>query len=151
MKQRPYKALAFTVGIHFFVMYALVFAPVNVWADVKIISIRSFYMAVIMVAPMVILMLAFMKNMYHNKKLNITLYIVSILIFLLGFLAIRTQAFIGNKNFINSMIPHHSAAITMCEEANITDQELAILCKNIIEAQQEEISQMNSIFERLNK
>ncbi|MBD3328812.1 DUF305 domain-containing protein [Candidatus Peregrinibacteria bacterium] len=150
MKQTAYKALSLTVGIHFFIMYALVFAPVNEWADVKIISIRSFYMAVIMVAPMVILMLTFMKDMYQNKRTNIALYFLSVLIFILGFLAIRSQAFVGNKNFINSMIPHHSAAITMCEEANITDQELATLCENIIETQQEEINQMNSILERLN-
>lgn len=149
MKQKPYKSLAFTVGIHFFIMYALVFAPVHVWADIKIISIRSFYMAVIMVAPMVIMMLVFMQDMYKNKRINIALYFASVLVFVLGFLAIRSQAFVGNKNFINSMIPHHSAAITMCEEANITDQELATLCKDIIEAQQEEINQMNSILERL--
>lgn len=151
MKQSPYKALAITVGIHFFIMYALVFAPVNVWEDIKIFSIRSFYMAVIMVAPMVILMLAFMRDMYQDKKKNSLLYFVSILIFIFGFLAIRTQAFVGNKNFINSMIPHHSATITMCREANITDQELVTLCEDIIKAQQEEINQMNLILERLNR
>lgn len=151
MKQTPYKALAFTVGIHFFIMYALVFAPVNVWADVKFFSIRSFYMAVIMVAPMVILMLAFMQNMYQDKKKNLILYAASILMFVLGFLAIRTQAFVGNENFINSMIPHHSAAITMCEEANITDQELVTLCEDIIKAQQEEINEMNAILERISR
>ncbi len=151
MKQTPYKALAFTVGIHFFIMYALVFAPVNVWADVKIFSIRSFYMAVIMVAPMVILMLVFMRNMYQDKKRNLFLYFASILIFILGFLAIRMQAFVGNENFINSMIPHHSAAITMCKEANITDQELVNLCEDIIKAQQEEINKMNKILERINR
>lgn len=151
MKQAPYKALALTVGIHFFIMYALVFAPVNVWADVKLFSIRSFYMAVIMVAPMVILMLAFMRDMYRDKKKNLSLYLLSVLIFIFGFLAIRTQTFVGNENFINSMIPHHSAAITMCEEANITDQELAALCEDIIKAQQEEINQMNAISKRLNR
>lgn len=149
MKQGPYKALALTVGIHFFIMYALVFAPVNEWADIKIFSIRSLYMAMIMVAPMVILMLAFMGDMYQDKKKNLLLYLASILIFIIGFLAIRTQTFVGNENFINSMIPHHSAAITMCEEANITDQELVILCENIVKTQQEEIKEMNTILERL--
>lgn len=151
MKQPPYKALAFTVGIHFFIMYALVFAPVNAWADVKILSIRSFYMAVIMVAPMVILMLVFMRDMYQDKKKNLFLYFTCILIFILGFLAIRTQTFVGNVNFINSMIPHHSAAITMCEEANITDQGLVTLCENIVKTQQEEINEMNAILERLHQ
>lgn len=150
MNQTRYKSLAFTICIHFFIMYALVFAPVNTFADIKIFSTRNFYMAVIMVAPMVFLMLYFMRDMYKNKKVNTLLYSLSVLIFVLGFLAIRTQAFVGNKGFINSMIPHHSSAITMCEEANITDSELNALCENIVKAQQEEINQMNAILERLN-
>jgi len=148
--QKPYKTLFVTIGVHFFIMYSLVFAPVNIWADVKIFNLRNFYMAVIMVAPMVILMLAFMQNMYQDKNKNRLLYLASVLIFVLGFFAIRTQTFVGNENFIKSMIPHHSAAITMCEEANITDPELIVLCRNIVKTQQEEIDQMNIILERIN-
>lgn len=151
MNHKTYKTLATTVGIHFFIMYALVFAPVNTLGDIRILSLRSLYMAVIMVAPMVLLVVYFMRDMYQSKKLNYLLYAGSIFIFVLGFLAIRSHTFGNNKQFINSMIPHHSAAITMCEEANITDQELADLCDNIIKTQQSEINQMNDIFERLNQ
>jgi hypothetical protein len=63
----------------------------------------------------------------------------------------QTANVVGNKQFINSMIPHHSAAITMCEKADITDQELTDLCVQIIEAQQKEINQMNNIINRLNQ
>jgi hypothetical protein len=146
-----YKTFAIVIGIHFFIMYALVFSPVNAFADIKIFNLRNFYMAVIMVAPMIFLMLYSMKHMFENKKINLILYTASILIFITGFLAIRTQAFVGNEQIIKSMIPHHSSAITMCEKANITDEELSILCDEIIKTQQEEIDQMNAILQRLQR
>lgn len=149
MNQNMYKTLAVTVGIHFVIMYLLGFVPVNVIDDVKLFNLRNFYMAVTMVAPMVILMLYFMGSMYQNKKRNLLIYSAGVLLFILGFFSIRTQALVGDKQFINSMIPHHSGAITMCEEANITDNELLNLCDEIIRAQQEEIDQMNAILERL--
>ena len=47
------------------------------------------------------------------------------------------------------MIPHHSGAITTCQEANITDPEIEQLCDDIIKAQKKEIDQMKQILERL--
>lgn len=46
------------------------------------------------------------------------------------------------------MIPHHSRAILVCEESNITDPEIIELCETIVETQQEEISQMETILDR---
>ncbi len=46
------------------------------------------------------------------------------------------------------MIPHHSRAILVCQEANITDPEIEQLCVEIIDAQQKEIAQMEDILER---
>ncbi|OWP36679.1 DUF305 domain-containing protein, partial [Klebsiella aerogenes] len=45
-------------------------------------------------------------------------------------------------------IPHHSRAILVCQEADITDPEIVQLCDDIVEAQQEEIAQMEEILER---
>jgi uncharacterized protein (DUF305 family) len=47
------------------------------------------------------------------------------------------------------MTPHHSSAILMCEQSDITDPELAALCDEIVEAQKEEIAEMERILERL--
>lgn len=135
--------------MHFFIMYALTYVAVNTLNDASLFSTRSLYMALVMVSPMVILMLFFMRQMYENKKMNTILYIGSALVFVLFFVFIRQQTFVGNKAFLNSMIPHHSSAITMCEEANITDPEISNLCDSIIKAQQEEIDQMEAIRERL--
>ena len=146
---QSYKSLATTVGIHFFIMYALSYVVINSITDAYWFSTRPLYMALVMVAPMVILMLAFMSQMYQNKKLNTILYIASGLVFILAFSFIRTQAFVGNEMFLKSMIPHHSGAITVCQEANITDPEIEELCDEIVKAQKEEINQMKQILERL--
>lgn len=87
--------------------------------------------------------------MYQNKALNILLYSGSIAVFITSFFFIREQVFVGDMQFLQSMIPHHSSAITMCEKASITDPEVVELCENIVTAQQEEIAQMKAIIERL--
>lgn len=148
MKPNPYKALAATVGVHFFIMFALTYSGVFRFDHIYP-NLNRFYMAVIMVAPMVILMMLFMGRMFGNKKLNIALYSLSAALFISGFLAIRTQAFVGNEQFLKSMIPHHSIAIKTCERAKINDPEIQQLCKEIIKAQREEIAQMEEIMKRL--
>ena len=60
----------------------------------------------------------------------------------------RTQAAIGDKEFLRSMIPHHSGAILMCEQAAITDPEVVGLCKQIVESQRKEIAQMKAMLAR---
>ncbi len=148
MKLNPYKALAATVGIHFFIMFALTYSGVFRFEHIYP-NLNRFYMAVIMVAPMVILMMIFMGHMFGNKKLNIVLYSLSAVLFIGGFFAIRSQALVGDDQFLKSMIPHHSIAIKTCKKADISDAEIKQLCKEIVEAQREEISQMEEIMKRL--
>ncbi|WBB94870.1 DUF305 domain-containing protein [Solwaraspora sp. WMMA2059] len=58
------------------------------------------------------------------------------------------ESFIGNGQFLKSMIPHHSRAILVCERSDITDPEIIELCGQIVETQQEEIDQMKQILQR---
>jgi uncharacterized protein (DUF305 family) len=60
----------------------------------------------------------------------------------------RSGALIGDGAFLRSMIPHHSRAILLCQEASISDPEIATLCDQIIETQREEIAQMEQLLER---
>lgn len=69
---------------------------------------------------------------------------------LLFFLGIRQQTAISDKEFLRSMIPHHSGAILMCREANITDPDIKSLCQTIMEGQQQEIDQMRAILNKAN-
>ncbi len=47
------------------------------------------------------------------------------------------------------MIPHHSGAILMCEEATLADPEIRQLCGEIIQAQKDKIAEMKRIMDRL--
>ena len=66
-----------------------------------------------------------------------------------SFWATRSQTLIDDRQFIDSMIPHHSGAILMCREAKLADSELKTLCDEIMAAQREEIDKMTSIRNRL--
>lgn len=46
------------------------------------------------------------------------------------------------------MIPHHSRAIHMCQEADLRDAEIRELCRKIIDTQRDEIAEMYEIIER---
>lgn len=106
-------------------------------------------MALWMVAPSIVVMLWLMKGMYPRKTLNLGLIFISVLTFILSFVFIRQQMFVGDAQFLRSMIPHHSGAVLMCENAKITDAEVQQLCKGIVEGQRKEIDQMKLILERL--
>ncbi len=106
-------------------------------------------MAAIMTAPMLVIEGILMKSMYENKQLLRSIVIASVILFSVFFMFIRQQIGIGDKEFLRSMIPHHSGAILMCRDASLEDPEIRELCSSIIEAQQVEIDQMRQILERL--
>lgn len=146
--KRPYAVLAGAVTAHFFVMWALTYVGVAVF-DHIFLNLNRFYMAVVMVAPMVIIMLTAMRHMFQNTRLNIGIYAVSAIVFVGAFAAIRAQTFVGDAQLSRSMIPHHSVAIKNCEQASLDDPETVALCEEIVQAQREEIAQMRDILERL--
>ena len=83
-----------------------------------------FYMALMMATPMGILMLMMMRMMYPNRKLNLLLYSLFALLFILAFWGMRAQTLVGDQQFVRAMIPHHSGAILMCSRASLRDPEL---------------------------
>ena len=132
------------------VMYVVMFSMIDGWRDFRD-NLNMFYMAVTMWAPMGIFMLATMPGMFPRKGLNITLYAVFLVLTIASFAATRSQTLIGDGQFIDSMIPHHSGAILMCREADLRDAELLTLCEEIIAAQRSEIEQMETIKARLDQ
>ena len=133
--------------IHVIVMYVLMFAMID-RGTYFYNNINMFYMAILMAAPISLVMMISMRHMYQNKKLNLLCYALFIVLGLSSYGAIRFQTAVGNTQFLRSMIPHHSGAILMCREANIKDAEITALCKNILESQQKEIDQMEAILKR---
>ncbi|MBB1193774.1 DUF305 domain-containing protein [Flavobacterium sp. SOK18b] len=145
-----YKKLAIMIVLSFIAMYILMYAMVDVFANV-IPNINQFYMAGLMTMPMLIIELLVMGSMYGNKKLNISLVVTGFIALILFFAGIRQQAAVGDKEFLKSMIPHHAAAILMGKESSVTDPEIKELIKNIITSQQAEIEQMKAKLKELDK
>lgn len=151
MMGHHYKMLGFNLVVSVIIMYLVMFAII--WSAGDFLNnLNMFYMTLMMAMPMGILMILMMRMMYRNKRLNIALCMAFTLVFLLSFWAIRGQVVIGDRQFVRSMIPHHSGAILMCQRASIRDREVRQLCfepNGIVESQKREIAQMRTILGRM--
>jgi len=136
------------LALSFVVMFGFMYAMVDRWANVYP-NLNQAYMAGLMAAPMAILELVLMGMMYPDRRLNGIIIAGSVVVLVLCWFGIRAQAGIGDREFLASMIPHHAGAILMCNKAPIHDAEIQRLCGNIIKSQQQEISQMKAILQRL--
>ena len=150
MNNKHYRYLLIMIVLSFASMYVLMYAMVNIFANVYF-SFNQFYMAGLMTAPMVIIEILLMRAMYHNKKWNAVIVAVSV-VALIGFwVLVRGQVAISDKQFLKSMIPHHAGAILMCEQAPIKDGDIKELCRGIIASQQAEINIMKIKLDELGK
>ncbi|MBA1275918.1 DUF305 domain-containing protein [Stutzerimonas azotifigens] len=109
------------------------------------------WMALLMGAVMAMIMLSFMLNMYPNRRINIAIYVGSVLVFALTLWLIRSQATVGDTEYMKAMIPHHSIAIMTSERAQITDPRVRKLADEIIEAQRREIAEMKFLINDLER
>ena len=111
-------------------------------------NLNMLYMTLMMASPMVVMMIVAMPDMFPSRRLNMLLLLGSAVAFFGSFGLIRTQTTIDDTAFLRSMIPHHSGAILMCEQASLSDAEILKLCGQIIRSQTAEIDQMKSILAR---
>lgn len=139
-----YRRLGVMIIVSVVAMFALMYSMVdrleNVYANVN-----QFYMAGLMTAAMLVIELVLMGGMYPNKKVNTSLIAAGVVALALFWLFTRRQTLVGDRQFLRSMIPHHAAAILMCEQASIEAPEIRQLCQGIVSRQQTEITQMKAI------
>ncbi|MEO7470325.1 MAG: DUF305 domain-containing protein [Sphingobium limneticum] len=147
MMKNAYASLAVQTIVGGAVMYLVMFVMIDGLGSFYN-NLNMFYMTLMMVAPMVVLMIVAMRHMFPSRGLNAALLAGSIAIFLGSFALIRTQTTVGDRQFLRSMIPHHSGAILMCREASLSDPEVKALCDGIIRSQRQEIDQMKAILAR---
>ncbi|MGE0880909.1 MAG: DUF305 domain-containing protein [Acidimicrobiia bacterium] len=150
LMRHPYGTLGIVTVVSWAIMFALTYVGVNRRNDI-FVNLNRFYMAVLMVAVMPVLMMIFMSHMFRNLRANVAIALVAVAVFVFSFVAIRQQVFVGDRQFLRSMIPHHSIAVKTCKYAHLGDQEIKDLCKEIIESQEREITQMKQIIERLDQ
>lgn len=145
-----YVRLSIMMLLSFVWMYFAMFSMVDVFENV-VMNINFVYMAAVMAAPMALIELAVMRQMYPERRLNVLAGAIAAVVLTVSFLAIRVQTGVGDEQFLRSMIPHHSGAILMCQESSIQDAEIEALCSDIVESQQREIEQMREIKRRLDQ
>ena len=150
MKDNPYKNFLAMLVVAFVVMYIIMYTNVEVFSHVYF-SLTRVYMTLLMVAAMAVTMLAMMRKMYQNKKLNAIITVTSIVAFGVIITMLRTQTFVGDVAYMKAMIPHHSIAILNSKQANLKDPEVRKLAAGIIEGQEREIAEMKQMIERLSK
>ena len=151
MMRRHYMMLGVNLLISLAIMYLAMFAMI--WSLGEFVqNINFFYMALVMWAPMAIVMMLTMKSMFMNSRINLILYAAFAAVFLLSFWGIRAQALVDDRRFLESMIPHHSGALTMCNRASLRDAQVRDLCfkrNGIVDSQTREIKQMEAMLRRL--
>ncbi len=140
----PYLNLTVNLIFSAIVMYLVMFAMIDAWADFYN-NLNMLYMALMMLAPMAILMIITMPGMYPSKRANVVICLGAIVVFMGAFGLMRMQGLVGDTQFLRSMVPHHSGAILMCREAQLEKPGIKELCDTIIKSQQEEIRQMEAL------
>ena len=143
----PYRLFGLNMALSLAVMYLAMFTMIYSLGEFYN-NLNMFYMTLMMAAPMGVLMLLLMKSMFTNARLNRVLHLAFGVVFILAYLGVRSQALVGDSQFLRSMIPHHSGAILMCEQASLRDPQIKSLCANIIVSQKQEIDQMKQLLTR---
>jgi uncharacterized protein (DUF305 family) len=110
--------------------------------DNVFLNVNQFYMAAVMTSPMILIEVLIMRGMYQDKNLSAIIAVVSLVALAGFFFAVRKQTGVTDRQFLKSMIPHHSGAILMCEQSDIADPEIRKLCEEIIANQEKEIKEM---------
>ena len=144
MGKSPYLMFAANLLASGIVMYFVMYTMIDSTAELYN-NFNNVYMTLMMVTSMALFMLWMMPAMFPDRRTNVILNVVFAATFLLALYAMRTQALVGNEQFLRAMIPHHSGAILMCEKSAITDPEINRLCEGIITSQKAEIAQMKGL------
>ncbi len=150
MDNSSYKKFAVMLLVSFVLMYAIMFLNVE-QPDHIYLSMTRLYMTVLMICAMAVLMLMMMPMMYTNKKINLSIIISSIALFVLAFVGVHKQVGIGDIQYMKGMIPHHSIAIMTSKNAHIKDARVRKLADGIIKTQVKEIAEMKALIDSLQK
>lgn len=148
MKIGKYTKFLLMMACSFIYMYIAMFLNVDQFDHIMLSHTRT-YMTFLMVSPMAIIMLLFMLSMFENKKKNAIIIITSVVLFASCYFLLRDQTTVKDIQYMKAMIPHHSSAILVSQQANLEDPETKKLAKEIIEAQKREIAEMKKIMYRL--
>ncbi len=139
-----YSGLFVSIAVSFVVMFGLMYSMADSASNVYF-NLSNVYMTGLMAGSMLPVMLATMPGMFMDRRINLALWAISAAALLLFWLLLRNEAGVGDRQFMRAMIPHHSAAIQMCEESSLSDTRVKKLCDDIITSQRQEIATMKAL------
>ena len=124
----------------FALMYLNTYALEHVfWSETR------FWMAFVMGAAMMVVMLLFMWGMYRDRAKNLVVLALAAGTFAGALWLVRSQATVTDTEYMAAMIPHHSIAIMTSERAQIRDRRVRKLADEIIRTQRREIAEMRAL------
>ncbi|MEZ0495115.1 DUF305 domain-containing protein [Sphingomonas sp. IW22] len=130
------------------IMFGLMYLNTYALSHVTYSQTRT-WMALVMGACMAAIMIAFMWNMYPNRRANIGIVAGAVAVFAGALWLVRSQETVSDVSYMKAMIPHHSIAIMTSERAHIRDPQVRRLADRIIDAQVREIAEMKRHIARL--
>jgi heme/copper-type cytochrome/quinol oxidase subunit 4 len=130
------------IGTSIVVMFFLMYLHSYQIIDHAWFSETRVFMALIMGAAMMVIMLSYMLHMYKSRSMNIAIYVGAIVLFGASLWLVRSQITVSDVDYMEGMIPHHSIAILTSERAQIQDIRVRELADEIIDAQRREIKEM---------
>jgi hypothetical protein len=133
------------VGTSVLLMYGITYLESFEIVEHAYFSETRVFVALLMGTTVVVVMMTYMLGMYHNKLLNIMLFIGAFLVFGGVLYLLRGQTTVDDVDYMQAMIPHHSIAILTSERAEISDPRVRKLADDIIKAQQLEIAEMKAL------
>ncbi len=142
----PYLRFALMIASSMLVMFGLMYLHTYALDHVRWSETR-FFMTLIMGGGMVLVMFAFMRQMYRNATANLVLVAVGIVMIAGATWLVRSQNTVDDVAYMQGMIPHHSIAILTSERAQIEDLRVRELANGIIRAQRKEIKEMDWLIE----
>lgn len=132
--------IAVSTALMFGMMYLNTYAPGHVfWSETR------FWMAFVMGAGMMVVMLAFMWGMYPSRMRNLVILGVAAVVFALGLWLVRSQRTVTDTEYMRAMIPHHSIAILTSTRAQLRDPRVRALAAEIADTQRREIAEMKAL------
>ncbi len=130
------------IGTSIITMFFLMYLHSYQILDHAWFSETRVFMALIMGAAMMVIMLSYMLHMYKSRTVNVAIYVGAIILFGASLWLVRSQITVSDVDYMEGMIPHHSIAILTSERAQIEDLRVRELADEIIDAQRREIKEM---------
>ena len=140
-----YIRLSLMVGTSVILMFGITYLESFQIIDHAYFSETRVFVALLMGATMVVVMMLYMLGMYPSKAANISIFLGAALVFAGLLYLLRSQITVDDVDYMEAMIPHHSTAILTSERAEITDPRVRKLADEIIKAQRLEIAEMKAL------